>query len=1234
MTQVSRRWIFLTSVLSVLLLLILYFFFFPKSEEATAYEDLQEQISTIDSQLDQDFINILMSARPEDSVTFETITTINSEYPYFLLNDEGEVLFWSDFSFSLDFESIEKTEPYQLVQDPFGTFLLRTRQITRNEKQYWLIHAVRLIYPGTVRNDYVITGANPEIFGNDEFELFEDPEEGEFVITNGKGDSIFSVDFSFGYQPAGRLANPPVILFFFSLLLLYTILSYDFVAKVWRKGKQWKAITYTFFSVFIFRFIMLLLDFPEAFFRIELFDPIYYASSWLNPSLGDLWINSICFALIFSLALLKISSPDMHQRMQMFKTKNEQAIILVLCLAISSTFLYLLWDVPADIILNSQWALDIQNFPAMDWFQFISYLVLFLWGGLYVLVTIALCSLLAAMSRDWITYLKWIGIVGLPILVGLLFFQFWAALTWTVHLIFFIIILRFELFKNVLKLGLDTFYTFFFAAIIVAAISGFSTRNTKQDQLLESKIRFTNQNLIENDVITEYFLDEVMSRIKGDLFIQNRLADPLLAKEPIETKIRKIYLDNYFDQFEIVVSVFAANGRKVLGPSSSGSLSRARNRVVKSDYATDVRGLFFIRGDSPSEGNRFVSFVPVEKDGNSVGTILLELQKMNIQPSSVYPKLLLDENFTEKLDPTQYNYGIFAENDLLSSVGNFNYSSDRFLPVLDNPKLMEEGVAQGRFHHLGIMDGSRRIVVSSPSISLAEFAGNISLYFVIFVSLTFITILINSLFKGYKNFVFNYSTKLQLYLNFAFFFPILIISIITLTLLANSYRDDLDRQYLQKAELIRGNLTSSVSALGMEGSSQSEIDEELTYLANTTGSELNLYSAEGDLFSTNRPNIFEKKILSRLINPAAIAAIRENNLNQFLTDEGIGNLKYKSVYLPILTGPRQELSGILSVPFFESEAELNKLVADVLSNIFNAFVVIFIAFLIISYFVSKNLTFPFKLLTQKLKTTNLENNEPMVWTARDEIGMLVNEYNNMLFKLDQSKKVLASTEKESAWKEMAKQVAHEIKNPLTPMKLTLQHLMRLDWQGQDEEKERLKKSLNTLIHQVDALSGIASSFSTFAKMPLPKNELMNFKTVVTKVLELYTNDDRVDLQFKDDSYTDNIPIMGDDKLFGRVITNLVINGIQSVEEGTMPVIKAWLWLSDSAVFLEIGDNGKGIPPELRDKIFIPNFSTKTQGSGLGLAIAKSGVETAGGKIWFDTETDKGTTFYLTFPMVQ
>lgn len=1231
MSHETRRLIILISVISLLAVLLLNFFFFQKGVEQTFFDDLQERISEVDRSFDEDFITILMNSRPEDSISFAVIDQVENKHLFFILTEEKELLYWSDYTVDLDFPSLDTSLDYQLLEDPYGTFIVKSRKIIRKDVAYWLIQLERLIYPGTIQNDYLITGANPRLFGNDRFELFVDPNEGQFQIENNLNEPVFGVTFLFGYQPAGKVGSLAILIFFTSVFLLYFLLSSDFVLKIWRKGRRWKAIGYAIIVVFAFRFLMILLNFPGAFFNLELFDPLNYASSWFNPSLGDLWINTLCIVFIVGLIIYQLSSKEMHEKISILKSNTEISVFFFLVFLLSSVALFFFWSLPRDIINNSQWALNIRFIPSFDWFQGISFLTLFLWGAAYVLLTITMCSLLVKLNskkRDYYTYLL---VIGIPVGVILAFFLPLTAIVWGIHLGFIAFLIRYELYKSVFKLGLNTFLTFFFASLVTAVIAGLSTRETEQNQLIQSKISFANQNLIENDVITEFFLGEIFSRVKSDLFIQNRLADPLLSKEPIESKIRKIYLDNYFDQFEVNVRIYSNSGKLLLGPSNSAKLNEVRNEVIKSDFATEVKGLYFIRGVEQSNGNRFIGFIPLEKEGTSQGTILLELKQMSIQPTSVYPKLLLDRKFSEKLDPNQYDYAVFVGEELINSSGSFNYNSPELISSLAESKLTTKGVVFNGFHHLGVMDQDRLILVSSPSVSLTYFSGNISLFFVIFVFLTFLTILINALLKGFQRFEFNYSTKLQLYLNFAFFFPILIISIITLGLLANSYREDLDRQYFQKAALIRGNLSSFLTGQNTL-IDQDLLDEEVSYLANTIGSDIHLYSTQGKLQATNRPKIFEKKILSPLINPTALATIKDLKQNQFIADERVGRLRYKSVYLPIQSGLNQEMLGILAVPFFESEAELNALISDVLSNIFNAFVVIFILFLVVSYFVSKNLTFPFKVLTQKLKATNLENNEPMKWSAKDEIGLLVNEYNNMLFKLEASKKVLASTEKESAWREMAKQVAHEIKNPLTPMKLTLQHLLRLDLGGEEEEQIRLKKSLSTLIHQVDALSGIASSFSTFAKMPLPKNEKMNFKQVLLQVLDLFTNDERVELTFKDDSYTENIPIFGDDKLFGRVISNLIINGIQSVEEGELPKIKVWLWFSEKDVFLEITDNGRGIPVELQDKIFIPNFSTKSQGSGLGLAIAKSGVETAGGKIWFETEQNKGTTFYLTFPL--
>ncbi|HSF53545.1 MAG TPA: ATP-binding protein [Algoriphagus sp.] len=1230
----TRRLVILISVISLLIVLILNFFVFQKSEEEKYVEAIQKKIQRVDRQFDEDFIRVLMEVRPEEPISFERVSNPDHRHPFFVLDPSGELLFWSDFTLTLDFSGLDLTKEYQLLEDPFGTFFVKVRKIKRNTTDYYLVHVLRLIWPGSIENDYLKTGPNPDFFGNDRFQLFSNPSDGAYQVSSLTQKPIFGISFQLGYESVGRVSNTALLIFICSVFLLYFLLSFDFLRKKWQKGYPWQTIGYGFLVLVTIRAFMLFLNFPGDYFEFPLFDPVNYASSWLNPSLGDLMLNTGCICFILGLVIFQLYSKSAFQKVASLNQGNNFQIGLILTILISTLFFALVWFLPRDLIFNSQWVLDIRSIPTFDWFKGLSFLILFLFGSVYALISLTLFSLLFSVRRDKMIYYKFLGIVGLPILGIAFYLSFWLALVWLIHLFFLFSIIRFELFQNVFRLGLDTFLTFFYACLITATIIGVSTFQSERERLILSKTRFANQNLIENDVMTEFFLGDIFNRVKNDLFIQNRLADPLLSKDPVETKIRRIYLDNYFDQFEVVVRIYSASGQQLQGPAEGLELKDLRQTYVKSDYATGARDLYFIRGKETTASNKFVAFIPILRDDNLLGTVYLELNQLRIQPGSVYPKLLLDRKYAEKLDPLNYDYAVFRENELLRSSGTFNFNQSEFLEILGRNQLFENGVLFQGYHHFGMRNGDEVIILSSPTTSLSQFFGNISLFFVAFVFMTFLAILLKTLFKGYRDFEFNYSTKLQLYLNFAFFFPIIIISIITIGLLGGSYRDDLNRQYIEKASLIRSNLGAFFNNQNPASVDRDLLNEEINALANTIASDIHLFTPAGYLESTNRPNIFDKKILAPWINPAAMSGIMEKNQIQLLLDEKIGKLRYQTVYLAVPSQVDQSNIGILAVPFFESETELNSLISDVLSNIFNAFVVIFILFLIVSSFVSKNLTLPFKLLTQKLKATNLENNEPMYWASKDEIGLLVNEYNNMLFKLEASKKVLASTEKESAWREMAKQVAHEIKNPLTPMKLTLQHLLRLEQEGKLEDQQKLRKSLETLIHQVDALSGIASSFSTFAKMPLPKNELMNFKGVVNKVLELFKNDKRVRLDFQDDSFTDEITIMGDDKLFGRVIANLIINGIQAVPQEESPHIRIWLWLTEQSVFLEITDNGKGIPPELRDKIFIPNFSTKSTGSGLGLAIAKSGVETAGGKIWFETEVGKGTTFYLTFPLVQ
>lgn len=1233
MIQKQKYLIFLVGLSFLFLTLVLSLLFFQKSDDENSFRKIQEKLREEDSKLDADYVAVQDFLFTKQLISFSGLETVSTQHPYFLLDSVGVLQYWSDFSFSLDFKNVNLASSYQYLEDPFGTLLLKTRRFKIRDDDFYMIQVLKLIHPGNISNDYLITGPDPKFFGNENFELFEIPKNGKYQVKNKMDYPLFGISFGYGFSSVEGKVNPAILVFFGSVLILYFLIFSDIVLKKWRKGKRWQAILISGCSLAGFRIFMLRVDFPSNYLNLDLFNSVNYASSWFNPSLGDLLINTICLVAILLFVIFYLTSAEIEA--QIFKIQTQVGFLLLFFagFVVSSLGLLVFWFLPRDLILNSQWAMDISFVSTLGLYKGISFAILFAWGGGYVLLTLTLVKLLWILEQQNSYYYKVIVAFGLPVLVTLFFFSFWFAIVWLIHLCFWFAVIRFELFRNISQLGLETFLTFFFTCLITACIAGISTFQTGNNQLIQSKLRFATQNLIEKDIMTEFFLGEIFSKIYTDLFIQNRIEDPFLSKELIETKIRKIYLTNYFDQFDVQVRIFSAGSKQLHGPIDADGLSELRLKYLKSDNITGVKDLYFISGNETYSGNRFIAFLPIMRGDQSLGLIFLEFNQLRVQASSVYPKLLLDKKYMEKLNPVRYDFSIYKSGELIRSSGNFNYSQAEISGFLGDKDFVTNGIYVGGYHHLGIVNEDELLIVSSPKTGFSYFLGNISLYFVAFIILTFWTILFLILQKGYQKFEFNYSTKLQMYLNFAFFFPIIIISLIIVGLLSSSYKQDLDRQYVQKANLIRANLGSFLGNSNLETIGLELLNEEVSRLANTIASDIHLYGMDGKLKSTNRANIFDKKILSTYINPRALAEIGEKNQNQFLVEEKIGNLSYKSVYLTIPSQNSSSNIGILSVPFFESEAELNSLISVVLSNMFIAFVVIFILFLFISYFVSKSLTFPFRLLTQKLKATNLENNEPMIWSSKDEIGMLINEYNNMLFKLETSKKILASTEKESAWREMAKQVAHEIKNPLTPMKLTLQHLLRLESEGKLDDLSKLRKSLGTIIHQVDALSGIASSFSTFAKMPLPKNEIMDFKIVLNQVLELFKNNEQIALSFRDDSYSDKIFILGDDQLFGRVISNLIINGIQSVDLNQKPIIHIWLWKNEEAVFVEISDNGRGIPADLKEKIFSPNFSTKSQGSGLGLAIAKSGVETAGGKIWFESEEGKGTTFFLKFPIV-
>ena len=306
---------------------------------------------------------------------------------------------------------------------------------------------------------------------------------------------------------------------------------------------------------------------------------------------------------------------------------------------------------------------------------------------------------------------------------------------------------------------------------------------------------------------------------------------------------------------------------------------------------------------------------------------------------------------------------------------------------------------------------------------------------------------------------------------------------------------------------------------------------------------------------------------------------------------------------------------------------------DFLGTLLNVYVFLFLLAGAIGIFLSNSITRPLSILATKLKDFKLgRKNEPLVWDGNDEIGTLISDYNNLIHQVQESADIIARTERDTAWREMAKQVAHEIKNPLTPMKLSLQYLQKAIQADHIDPKPMIERVSATLIEQIDNLSNIANEFSNFAKMPKSNNEKVILNELVEAVHDLFRKRDDMDISLAE-PITD-LYVFADRNQLVRILNNLVKNAIQAIPNERRGKIDISLYERDQKAVVEVKDNGVGIPDHMKSKVFTPNFTTKSSGTGLGLAISANIIEGFNGKIYFDTIEGKGTRFYVEIPLMR
>jgi two-component system nitrogen regulation sensor histidine kinase NtrY len=784
------------------------------------------------------------------------------------------------------------------------------------------------------------------------------------------------------------------------------------------------------------------------------------------------------------------------------------------------------------------------------------------------------------------------------------------------------------------------FWVFVYTTFAAFILYGFSNEREKM-----TRMRLAENIAKQRESSTEFNFEGVAKKITmSDDVVQAFFRNPDIGEDILTDHVKNTIMGAHFSHYDLKIYTFDSMGLAMRGD---------KNQIKLLDYDLKITHRFktdndylFVALNPATGGYMYLSKLPIfdSESPTLLGYMMVEMIPKSNRQSNVYPELTIEDKFRQPKEADQYSYAIYQKNRLETSAGNYEYNYFRD-PIFSASDSIGHFITQNGYSHYVFAERESQIVVVSHQLqgflallSLLSYLFAFALI-VIIVILTIATIVQrHNIYLGVRDLLF---VTLRKRINFAIVCILLlsfsIIAAITVTYLYNRSTDNYRRRLEQKQQEILMALEDALREVrfetAMEGSWLNDnLYPIVSKISEIHGIDINLFSANGFLRSCSQPTIFEQKLIAAIIDPKAYQEIKHMHHLRHMQNERIGELVYLASYLPI-KNENGKLVGILNIPYFSKEKELRSEISTFLVTLINAYVVLLLGSGIFGIYLANSVTNPLVMIGEKLKSVRLgQQNEQLSWDDDDEIGALVKQYNLTIAELEKSAERLASTERQQAWQEMAKQVAHEIKNPLTPMKLSIQHLQRAYKEGRPNLKEMTERVTQTIVEQIDTLSQIASEFSDFAKMPKPQNEILDLRDIISNVTNLLENSSTTRLH----SIVPPEPcyVYADKNQLLRVFNNLVKNAIQAIPDDRQGIVVINAKRTANWVIVAVVDNGIGIDDETRDKVFKPKFTTKSSGMGLGLAMSRNIIEGAYGKIWFESKSNEGTTFFVRLPFYE
>lgn len=746
----------------------------------------------------------------------------------------------------------------------------------------------------------------------------------------------------------------------------------------------------------------------------------------------------------------------------------------------------------------------------------------------------------------------------------------------------------------------------------------------------------------EHDLVAESLLLDMWPTLEADTTLRRMMRKENFQGHDIaaiDKYLSDHYFTGYWENYDLR-DIVCFDDSKLTLPQEAGNASNCffyfDNEIKEHGSPITGTGFWFIEKDMGRADylTRLFYYVsPFLTTG-----LFIELTNHIEAYQAGYPELLIDEARQRFPRLKGISYAKYSKNELLLQSGDCQYESKLF-PV-DFKTGEYQFVNRDKYRHLLYNRGDMTVVISKVNITAFDKTISFAYLFIITLLLTFIIIMI--LRGGSGEFLRFDSFRRKLQLAFASVLAVVFVIVIIAALLVSITRFKENHTHMLREkiksvvlelelDMVPDNIRVN-DARPLNNNDMALLNSLLVKLSNVFLSDINLYDLSGELIATSRPELYMKQLEGTRMNANAWNELMVNNRLEYIRQENIGNMKYLSAYMPLFTSDNR-LVAYINLPYFKMQDLLAGEISSLVVTVINFTFLLMMLIMWLAVFISDRLTTPLQLLQRALASFELgKKSEHLKYNSNDEVGDMVRQYNRMIDELDESAKKLLRSERELAWREMARQIAHEIKNPLTPMKLNVQQLFKWWKDGTPDFNKRLETFTGNQIEYIDNLSSIATVFSNFARLPSADPVEMDLISQIRKTVELFSQTEGIDILF-DSGTLSSVMMMADKEHMSGIFSNLIKNAIQAIPTGRKGRIEISLNPGPEKITVTVKDNGQGIPEELKSKMFTPNFTTKSSGMGLGLSIVKRYVESAGGTIWYESAQNIGTSFFIELPVL-